>query len=79
MTNQEIYLASTTTLKDRLSYLPLSSIRTNRFVAYERKVITVELAYRQAQVWDSLLDSMVYGGLVEDFQDEPSQYERLSI
>lgn len=77
MTNQQIYLASTSDLKDRLTYLPIQSIRTNRFVAYERKVITVELAYRQTQEWDSLLDSMVYGGL-GDFQDEPSEYERLS-
>ena len=76
MTNQEIYLASTTTLKDRLSYLPLSSIRTNRFVAYERKVITVELAYREARTFDTLLDEIVYSGF-GDFADEPSEYERL--
>ena len=88
MTNEQIYNASTETLTNRLTYLPITSIKSNRFVAYERKIITVELAYRQASRMDvlitdinadSMLDNICYGGLVEDFLiDEPSEFERLA-
>ena len=87
MNHQQIYNASTETLTNRLTYLPITSIKTNRFVAYERKIITVELAYRQASQMDVLItainadsmdDNVCYGGFGDFIIDEPSEYERLN-
>ncbi len=87
MTPQQIYDASVPELKDRLTYLPITSVKTNRFVSNERKRITVELAYRQASQMDVLItsinadrmdDNVCYGGFGDFIIDEPSEYERLN-
>ena len=79
MTPQQIYDASVPQLKDRLTYLPITSIKSNRFVAMERKRITFELAHRTTEIDfpDAMRDDVCYGGLGDFFIDLPSEYERL--
>jgi len=80
MTPQQIYDATVPELKDRLTYLPITSVKTNRFVANERKRITVELSYRQTETEfpDAMRDDVCYGGFGDFIIDEPSEYERLN-